>query len=238
MDKTDFATLPILTAVTKATITGRPFLECGLIGHLCFRLPMEGFMSLFQSFSPTVIDDEKVRFHLRSVVAWYRTTGWPGFWSNEPLFEWLESQSLTREERLYSMYAALLLCVDRAVACGTRDRIQESEQWFDCAQWLRFSLASNGQALGVEKSIVEFMERHDGNLAQGRKKGSESQKRSAATRLENIERINADLLKHPDTARWTLEERAAHICAKVLKNPKVNEAYSLGSMVKLIQGKG
>lgn len=141
MDKTNFSRLPILAAVAKATITGRPFHECGLIGHLCFRLPMEGYKSLFHRFYPAPIDDEKIRSSVDSIVQWYRNNGSPSFWSNEPLFDWLISLSPTKDEWLYSLYAALLLCVDRAVVCGVRGRIREAEQWFDCAQWLRFSLS-------------------------------------------------------------------------------------------------
>jgi len=141
MDKTDFARLPIFAAIGRATITGRPFYECDLIGHLCFRLPTEGFKSLFHLLYPTPIDDEKIRSSVDSIVQWYRHNGSPSFWTNEPFFDWLYSLSPTKDEWLYSLYAALLLCVDRAVVCGVRGRISEAEQWFDCAQWLRFSLS-------------------------------------------------------------------------------------------------
>lgn len=163
MDKTDFATLPILSAVTKATITGRSLLESGLIGRFCIRLPLEGFVSLLKHFYPAQIDDERIRSSVGSIVQWYRSNGSPGDWANEPLFDWLISLSPTKDEWLYSMYAALLLCVDRAVVCGVRGRLREAEQWFDCAQWLRFSLSMHGTEENPAVAMARL--RHSENYA-------------------------------------------------------------------------
>lgn len=232
MDKTDFKTLPILAAVANATITGRPFSECGQIGYLCNRLPMEGFMSLFQKVYPAKVDDEKIWFHLSSIVSWYRTSGRHGYWDNKPFFEWLESQSLTPEDKPYALYGALLLCVDRAIACGIRDHMHDAEQWFDCAQWLRFSLAPDE----VNEAAIQHFSELELNLSNGRHQGAQSQKKAAADRDERILNMNADLLKHPDTKRWTLDKRAAHICDRIFKNEKTKERYSPGTIIGKIQG--
>ena len=222
MDTNDVALPTNLSGLASKTITGRPFLESGPIGILCFRLPTEGFFSLAQTFGLSGFDEKSVLLHLRAVVAWYRTTGWPGFWTNEALFEWFESQSMIRDERQYSMYAAMLLCVDRAVVCGMRDRMQEAEQWFDCAQWLRFSLASGAQ-VGADERIKEVLTTLSRNLDEGRRKGAESQKEYAAETWRLVEERHKQFLKRPDYAGWKPGQRATYLAGLMLADPDINE---------------
>jgi hypothetical protein len=80
-----------------------------------------------------------------------------------------------------------------------------------------------------------------GNLTTGRLKGAASQKDQAERNDKLILKINEDLLHHPDTARWKLEQRAAYIadqCSRQ-KITKVNgEPYTTKTIKKKITGKG
>ncbi len=60
------------------------------------------------------------------------------------------------------------------------------------------------------------------NLAAGREIGAKVQKDKAAEAERVILQINDELLKHPDTSRWGLKERASHI-EKTLKAQNIKQ---------------
>ena len=73
-----------------------------------------------------------------------------------------------------------------------------------------------------------------------RKKGAEANKTKAATNREFILETNSDLLRSPEWARKTLDERAKYIanaCIKNRKNQNNGKPYSESYIKKLITGK-
>ena len=55
------------------------------------------------------------------------------------------------------------------------------------------------------------------NLSEGREQGAKENKEKAEKNKKHMLEINADLLKHPDTARWTTSERADYIVKRNIK---------------------
>ena len=77
-------------------------------------------------------------------------------------------------------------------------------------------------------------------LKEGRAKGSIAQKIHAQKTKEFIQKINSDLLKHPETARWTLDKRANYIEKKLIENNKkqINgKSYKVSTIKLFITGK-
>ena len=72
-------------------------------------------------------------------------------------------------------------------------------------------------------------------LSDGRKKGTESSKKKAEDNKKLMLKINADLLRHPDTARWTISERADHILKRNFKMVNGNP-YSKRRIEDIITG--
>lgn len=64
-------------------------------------------------------------------------------------------------------------------------------------------------------AAVKKTKLQDKNLGAGRQKGAQSQKDKAAEAERVILQINDELHKHPDTARWSLKERASYIEKKL-----------------------
>lgn len=144
METSDLEDLPISATLSQATITGRAFIASGLFGSLCQRLV--GYGALFLSDEVGPIDEKKVKTCLRTIVGWYRNSGSLGFWwSTNEFVEWLVSRAPTVDDRYYFVYAALLFCIDRSVACAARARDEEAEHWFDSADWLRILLANSAK---------------------------------------------------------------------------------------------
>lgn len=78
-------------------------------------------------------------------------------------------------------------------------------------------------------------------FAKGRSDGAQAQKQYAVETWAIVKTLNNDLLKHPDTARWPLRARAAHI-EKILRErqraqPNGNP-YKASTIQKRIAGKG
>lgn len=242
VDEFDLEGLPV-QSMLRATITGRTFAAGGLIGRLCQRMLAEGSITLAEHLDP--VDEDEVKARIRSIVSWYRATRDP-WWSNGAFSEWLLPQSPTFDELLYSNFAAMAICIDRALVCTLRGRDEEAEEWFSSAEWLKFLLYSSGRipdfpnAPADDKEIaaklIKDAMRQKSNLSKGRLNGAQSQKKAAADRDKRILDMNADLLKHPDAKRWTLDKRAAHICDRILKNEKTKERYSPGTIIGKIQG--
>jgi hypothetical protein len=77
------------------------------------------------------------------VIAFWRDCG--RLWSNALFFEVLPIiQDVEDDLQWACIVAACLLCLDRALVHGDRGHVREAEDWFDCAQWLRFSLDMGG----------------------------------------------------------------------------------------------
>lgn len=79
------------------------------------------------------------------------------------------------------------------------------------------------------------------NLKNGQIKGQKTQKDYAAETWVMVAKINADLLKHPDTARWKLDRRADYIANYLKQNGRkqINKKpYLASTIVKRITGKG
>ena len=144
MGTSDLQDLPISATLSQATITGRPFVASGLFGSLCQRLVGYGALCLTDEVGP--IDEKNIRTCLRMILCWYRNSGSLGFWwSSDKFIDWLVSRAPTEDDRYYFVYAALLFCIDRAVACAARARDEEAEHWFDSADWLRILLSNSSK---------------------------------------------------------------------------------------------
>lgn len=111
---------------------------------------------------------------------------------------------------------------------------------FDAGEILRYHKTAEA---GIDAGRRSVLQPRDENLAKGRPKGAQTQKEAAAERYKKMRNINADLLKHSNTARWTLERRAAHIRDLVFKNEETKEEnketkgkYSIGTIIGKIQG--
>jgi hypothetical protein len=84
-----------------------------------------------------------------------------------------------------------------------------------------------------------FKER-EAALKKGRSEGTQAQQEYAAETIKLIETLNSDLLKHPDTARWTLTKRAEYIEKELIKNKRkqINGTpYKFSTIKKRITGK-
>ena len=146
METSDIEDLPISATLSQATITGRSFAASGLFGSLCQHLVGYGALDLSAKVGP--IDEKNIRSCFRMIVHWYRYSGSPGFWwSNDKFMEWLASCEPTKDDQHYFLYAALLFCIDRAVACSAHDRDDEAGHWFDNADWLRIMSWTNSKGL-------------------------------------------------------------------------------------------
>lgn len=112
----------------------------------------------------------------------------------------------------------------------------------DCAEILQI-----GKVVGDTKAHIEVnhkikaFDERNANLEKGRLKGVQSQKEKAEERKQLIDKINSDLLKHPDTARWSLDRRAEYIEKKLseMRNHQINDKpYQFSTIKKMITGKG
>ncbi|MDD2775934.1 MAG: hypothetical protein PHU06_08260 [Gallionella sp.] len=76
-------------------------------------------------------------------------------------------------------------------------------------------LAAPEEMLKKWNAAVKKTKLQEKNLKAGREIGAKVQKDKAAEAEREMLKINADLLKHPDTARWSLKERASYIEKKL-----------------------
>ncbi len=92
-----------------------------------------------------------------------------------------------------------------------------------------------------ENPKIEAIQKRKVILDNGRTIGAQIQKNYADETKEFIQIINSDLLKHADTARWTLDERAKHIEKKLvtINRKQINRTpYKFSTIKKFITGKG
>lgn len=79
------------------------------------------------------------------------------------------------------------------------------------------------------------------NLAVGRAEGAKKQMEHAAETWRMVEKMNADLLKHPDTARWDLGQRAEYLEKKLKEQGRMQpngNPYLKSTIKTKITGKG
>ncbi len=84
---------------------------------------------------------ERLADAMSAVIAFWRDHG--RLWSNESFFKSVEETECIDDDTCWlCVVAACLLCLDRALVHGDRGHVLDAENWLDCAQWLRFSLAA------------------------------------------------------------------------------------------------
>lgn len=97
------------------------------------------------------------------------------------------------------------------------------------------------RALIIEAPKLKAIEAQRAALPKARENSARLQKEHAANTNQIILRLNAELLTHPDSARWTLEERAKYIEQKLKewKTVQLNKSpYKASSIKTKITGKG
>ena len=139
-----------------------------------------------------------------------------------------ENKSLREEvDRLQTLLERYEAMLDKVMAAAT-----------SAIAMARSTSDRHGASLAKElQPIMEKLKQQRIVLSAGRLKGAAEQKKAAAKTLTDILKVNADLLRHPDTARWTLAERADHIEKIKFKQPN-GTPYKLTTIVNRICGKG
>lgn len=92
-----------------------------------------------------------------------------------------------------------------------------------------------------ENPKIRAFKKREESLKKGRIQGAQVQKSYAAATKNMISIINLELLKHPDTARWTLDQRAKHIEGVLIQNNRkqINgKPYKVSTIRLIITGKG
>lgn len=92
----------------------------------------------------------------------------------------------------------------------------------------------------VAPNLVAFHKSIEG-LASGRPKGALSQKKHAAAIWKEVMQINADLLLHPDTARWGIHQRAEYITVWLRDHDRLQlngNQYQSATIARKIAGTG
>jgi hypothetical protein len=111
----------------------------------------------------------------------------------------------------------------------------------DCTEILQIGCVTGDTAAHIEVNHkVKAFDERNANLKKGRFKGARRQKEHSEKIDKLILTINSDLLNHPHSARWTLDQRADYI-EKDLSKKKIKqingEPYLFSTIRKKITGK-
>lgn len=158
----------------------------------------------FYTFEPDMLSDSS-RKQLANAFSdvrafWHEGNRFEGgrLWNNKSFLESLEhTEGFDDDTRWLRVVAACLLCVDRALAHGDRGHVWKAEDWFECAQRLRFVLVTWGEKKAFQKILGMFEQQKAKARAQTRNAG----KRRHAKRDEVREKVLRDWEKDPKRFR-------------------------------------